>query len=101
MSSLPELYSKRTRYKALRENVSNAINILSRAAVGDSLASVSYSLGSNYVVNDEACLADKIDNLAEGLENDLSTLNACLSSINSKIYSLNLEIEKKEAEESA
>lgn len=101
MSSLPELYSKRTSYKALRENVINAINILSRAEVSDGLSSISYSLENNYVVNDEVCLTKKIDKVSKGLEADLSNLNACLSSINSKIYSLTIEIEQKEAEEAA
>lgn len=101
MNNLSELYSKRTRYKALRENVINAINILSRVEVGDSLSAISYSLENKYVINDEVCLTDKIDAISEGLETNLSSLNACLSSINSKIYSLNLEIEKKEAEETA
>lgn len=101
MSNLSELYSKRTTYKALRENIINAINILSRVDVEDSLSIVSDSLENNYVINEETCLTKKITDILDFLEFDLNNLNVCLSSINSKIYSLNLEIEKMEAEENA
>ena len=101
MSTLAELYSKRTKYRSLRENVINAINILSRADVSDSLSSISYSLENNYVINEEVCLTQKIDEISEKINSDIVNLIACLSSINSKIYSLNLEIERKEAEATA
>lgn len=101
MSNLVGLYSKRTQYKALRENIINAINILSRADVGDSLSSISNSLENNYVINEEVCLTQKFDEISEKINSDIVNLKACLSSINSKIYSLNLEIERKEAEEVA
>ena len=101
MSTLYELYSKRTKYRTLRENVINAINVLSRADVSDNLATISYTIENNYVVNDVACRNDKVKNVKNSLATDISNLNVCLSSINSKIYSLNKEIEEKEAEEAA
>ena len=101
MSSLYELYSKRTRYKALRENVMSAINVLSRTTINDGLSRAGYSLGNNYSVNEVACKGDVLDRAKESLASDLSNLNVCLSSINSKIYMLNQEIEEKEAAEAA
>ena len=101
MSSLYELYNKRTKYKALRENVTNAINVLSRNIINDGLSNASYSLSNNYTVNELACKNDVISKAKDNLASDLSNLNACLSSINSKIYSLNKEIEEAEAAEGA
>lgn len=99
MSNLADLYLKRTRYKALRENVNSAINILSRAEVDDNLSTILYSLENNYIVNEETCLKDKIKSVSEGLKTDLINLKACLNSINSKISKLNVDIEQTEAEE--
>lgn len=99
MSSLYELYSKRTKYKALRENVSNAINVLSRNTFSDNLSTVDYTLSNNYQVNESTVKSSIIDNAKDNVATDLNNLNLCLSSINSKIYSLNKEIAEKEAEE--
>ena len=101
MSSLYELYSKRTRYRNLRENVTNAINVLSRSSISDGLSTANYILGSNYIIDDVAAKSREISQVKDSLATDLSNLNTCLSSINSKIYSLNKEIEEKEAEETA
>ncbi len=101
MSSLYELYSKRTKYRALRENVTNAINVLSRNSIDDNLSTIAYAMKGNYTVNDMPCKGDVIDKVRESLATDLGNLNLCLSSINSKIYALNQEIEEKEAEEAA
>lgn len=97
MSSLYELYSKRTKYRALRENVSNAINVLSRVGINDGLATAVYTLSSNYLVNDAACKRNSLNKVKESLATDLSNLNVCLSSINAKISSLTKEIEELEA----
>ena len=99
MSSLYELYSKRTKYRALRENVSNAINVLSRNTISDNLSTVDYTLSNNYLVNDVTVKSSVINNAKDNVATDLNNLNLCLSSINSKIYSLTKEIEEKEAEE--
>lgn len=99
--SLYELYSKRTSYKSLRENVINAINILSRRSLDDKLSTVSYSLSNSYLVNEAIPKGAIIKNIKEDLSSDINNLNICLSSINSKIYSLNKLIEEKEAEEGA
>ena len=101
MSSLYELYSKRTKYRALRENVISAINVLSRSSVNDGLSTVNYTLGSSYLVDDVACKSKNVEQVKDSLATDLNNLNVCLSSINSKIYSLNKEIEAKEAEAEA
>ena len=90
MSTLYELYNKRTRYKNVRENVSNAINVLSR----------NNSVNS-YLVNESICKNPLLRDVRESVEADLDNLETCLSSINSKIYALNKEIEEKEAEEAA
>lgn len=97
MSSLYELYSKRTKYKSLRENVSNAINVLSRNTLDDNLSTVDFTLSNNYLVNEGPCRGTLINNVKEKVAEDLSNLNLCLSSINSKIYSLSKEIEEQEA----
>lgn len=99
MSSLYELYSKRTKYKTLRENVSNAINVLSRNTFADNLSTVDYTLSNNYQVNESTVKGSIIGNAKDNVATDLNNLNLCLSSINSKIYSLNKEIAEKEAEE--
>lgn len=99
MSSLYELYSKRSKYRILRENVTNAINVLSRTSINDGLSTTTYVLGSNYLVNGVACKSGELEKAKDSLATDLNNLNVCLSSINSKIYSLNREIEEKEAEE--
>ena len=101
MSTLYELYSKRTKYRTLRENVINAINILSRAEVSDSISTASAFLDNNYQLDEVGCRTDKLKNIRDSLSSDISNLNACLSSINSKIYSINKEIEEKEAAEAA
>lgn len=101
MSSLYELYSKRTKYRALRENVINAIGILSRAEVSDSISTAETFLNNNYQLDEVGCRTDKLRNVRDSLSSDISNLNACLSSINSKIYSINKEIEEKEAAEGA
>lgn len=97
MDTLYDLYKERTKYKNLRENVINAINVLSRNSVSDVLSSAVYSLNGNYTVNEVGCKTDIINKAKESLTSDLSNLNVCLSSINSKIYSLDQEIEEKEA----
>lgn len=97
MSSLYELYSKRTRYRALRENVSNAISVLSRVGINDGLSTATYTLGSNYLVDDIPCKRNSLNKIKESLSTDLSNLNVCLSSINAKISSLTKEIEELEA----
>lgn len=97
MDTLYDLYKKRNKYKSLRENVINSINVLSHNSVVDSLSSAVHSLNNNYTVNDEGCKTDIINKAIESLKSDLSNLNVCLSSINSKIYSLDQEIEEKEA----
>lgn len=100
MSTLYELYNKRTKYRTLRENVSNAINVLSRNnSVDDYISTLSSILDNNYVVNEVACKKTLLRNVKESVEADLKNLESCLSAINSKIYVLNKEIEKKEAEE--
>ena len=96
-NELYELYSKRTKYRALRENVINAINILSRSDISDSFLVIASGLNNNYLVDDVACHNDKIKSIQENLSGDIKNLNTCLSSINSKIYSINKEIEEKEA----
>ncbi len=96
--TLYELYKKRTKYRALRENVSNAINVLSRNSISNNLSNVHYTLENNYLVNEVACKGVLIDNVKDNMANYLNDLNLCLSSINSKLYSINQEIEKKEAE---
>ena len=85
MESLSDLYNKRTKYKNLRENVINAINVLSRNSVSDSLSTAVYSLNSNYTVNEVGCKTDVISKAKESLTSDLSNLNVCLSSINLSI----------------
>lgn len=95
--SLSELYSKRTKYKTLRENVSNAINILSKNNISDNLASAMNTLNTSYLVNDRGCKSSNLKNVGEVLDAELKNLNLCLNFINSKIYSLDKEIEEKEA----
>lgn len=97
MANLYELYSKRTRYRVLRENVTNAINVLSRTNVNDGLSNVKYVLDNNYLVNDTACKGLDITKVKEQLSVDLNNLQVCLNSINSKIYSISKEIEEQEA----
>lgn len=99
MSTLYELYNKRTKYRNLRENVSNAINVLSRNnSIDDHLSTAESILGSNYLINDGPCKGNLLRNVKESLDGDLRNLETCLSSINSKIYSITKEIEEKEAE---
>ena len=99
MSTLYELYNKRTRYKNVRENVSNAINVLSRNnSVDDSISSLEGLLGSNYLVDETICNGAYLRNIRESVVKDLGNLNTCLSSVNSKIYSLNKEIDEMEAQ---
>ena len=98
MSSLYELYNKRTRYKNVRENVSNAINVLScNNSVDDSITTAESILSSNYLVNEGPCKGYLLRDVRESVEDDLSNLETCLSSINSKIYKLDQEIEEKES----
>ena len=100
MSSLYELYNKRTKYKALRENVTNAINVLSNnSSIDNHLTSVDSILSNNYLINDVSCKGNLIRNVKECLNTDLRNLEICLSSINTKIYNLTREIEEKEAQE--
>lgn len=102
MSTLYELYNKRTRYKNVRENVSNAINVLSRNnSVVDSVSTAESIFSNNYLVNDSICKNNLLRDIRERVEADLDNLETSLSSINSKIYALNKEIEEKEAEEAA
>lgn len=102
MSTLYELYNKRTKYRVLRENVSSAINVLSRnSSVGDNVSTAESILGLNYLVNDGPCKPNLLRNVRENVDADLRKLELCLNSINSKIYNLTREIEKKEAEEAA
>ena len=102
MSSLYELYNKRTRYKNVRENVSNAINVLSRNnSVSDNISTAESILSNNYLVNEVICKNTLLRDVRDSIEADLNNLETCLSSINSKIYALNKEIEEKEAEEAA
>ena len=100
MSTLYELYSKRTRYKNVRENVSNAINVLSRNnSVVDNVSTAESILSTNYLVNDSICKNNLLRDIRERVEADLNNLQVCLTSINNKIYELNKEIEEKEAQE--
>lgn len=102
MATLYELYNKRTKYKTLRENVSNAISVLSNNnSIDERLSSADYIISNNYIVNDSACKGKILSEIKESLDSDLNNLQSCLSSINSTIYSLNKEIEEKELEESA
>lgn len=99
MSDLYELYSKRTRYRNLRENVINAINVLSRSSLNDNLSTAVHTLNNNYLVNEVGCKSSTINRAKDCIRTDLSNLNSCLNSINSKINELSREIEKKEMEE--
>ena len=102
MSTLYELYNKRTKYRTLRENVSNAINVLSRNnSVDDNISTAESILSNSYLVNETICKGHLLRDVRESIEADLANLETCLSSINSKIYALNKEIEEKEAEEAA
>ena len=102
MATLYELYNKRTTYKTLRENVSNAISVLSNNnALDERLSSADYIISNNYIVNDSACKGNILSVVKENLDSELGSLQTCLSSINSAIYKLNKEIEEKEAEEAA
>lgn len=102
MATLYELYNKRTKYRTLRENVSNAISVLSNnSSIDERLSSADYIISNNYIVNDGACKGNMLSVVKENLDSDLKNLQVCLSSINSMIYSLNKEIEEKEMEEAA
>ena len=99
MSTLYDLYNKRTKYKTLRENINNAISVLSRNnSVDDCISSLEGLLGSNYLVNEIICKGVYLREIRESVVKDLNNLNVCLSSVNSKIYSLNQEIEEMEAQ---
>ena len=100
MSTLYELYNKRTKYRTVRENVSNAINVLSRNnSVEDNISTAESILNNNYLVNETLCKGTLLRDIRESVETDLANLQTSLSSINSKIYTLTKEIEEKEAEE--
>lgn len=99
MSDLYELYSKRTRYRNLRENVTNAINVLSRSSLNDNLSTAVHTLNGNYLVNEVGCKSSTINKAKDRIRTDLSNLNSCLNSINYKIDELSREIEEKEMEE--
>ena len=100
MSTLYELYNKRTKYRTVRENVSNAINVLSRNnSVVDNISTAESILANNYLVNEAPCKANLLREVRDSVEADLNNLETSLSSINSKIYTLTKEIEEKEAEE--
>lgn len=102
MATLYELYNKRTKYRALRENVSNAINVLSNnRSIDERLSSADYIISNNYIVNDASCRGNVLSAVKESLDTDLRNLQSCLTSINNKIYSLTREIEEKEREEAA
>ena len=92
MSNLYELYQKRAKYNAIRENVNNAINVLSRVNISDNFDKAIYSLENNYVVNDVACKKSNLKKAEQSISNDLSNLRGILSSINVKINSINREI---------
>ena len=100
MSTLYELYNKRTKYRTLRENVTYAINVLSNNnSVDDSISAAESILSVNYLVNELPCKGNLLKEIRESVSADLSNLESCFSSISSKIYALSTEIEKKEAEE--
>ena len=99
MSTLYELYNKRTRYKNVRENVSNAINVLSRNnSVEDNISDVESILNNNYLVNESTCKGILLKEIKKSINKDISVLESSLSSIKSKIRDLDKEIEAKEAE---
>ena len=99
MSDLYELYSKRTRYRNLRENVINAINVLSRTSLNDNLSTAIHALNGNYLVNEVGCKTSTINKSKDFIRTDLSNLNSCLTSINYKIDDISRQIEQKEMEE--
>lgn len=96
-NSLSELYSKRTQYKMLRENVYNAINILSKNSISDNLSTAAHTLDTCYLVNEQSSKSASIKSIKEVLETELKNLNVCLDSLNNKIYNLDKIIEEKEA----
>ena len=98
MATLYELYNKRTRYKTLRENVSNAISVLSNNSIDERISSAEYIINSNYIVNESPCKGNILSAVKENLDVCQGNLQTCLSSINSAIYKLNKEIEEKEME---
>lgn len=97
MSNLYELYRKKTKYNAIRENVNNAINVLSRVKVNDGFNSIESSLENNYVVNDVACKKSSIVEIEEKVSSDLGDLRRVLSSINVEINNINRQINELEA----
>ena len=100
MSTLYELYSKRTKYKLLKENVSNAINVLSRNnSVDDSIDDVESVLNNNYLVNESICKGSLLKNIKQQINSDLKVLESSLSSIIYRIDALDKEIQEKEAEQ--
>lgn len=96
MMSLYELYNKKAKYNAIRENVNNAINVLSRVNISDSFDTAISSLESNYVVNDIPCKKNDLRNIRQSVANDLNNLRSILSAINVKINSINREIQELE-----
>ena len=97
MSNLYELYRKKTKYNAIRENVNNAINVLSGVKVNDSFNSIEKTLANNYLVNDVACKKNQIVSIEERVSSDLRELKAILSSVNTEIRNISKKINELEA----
>lgn len=94
MDSVYELYSKRTNYRVMKENVSSAINVLSRTSLNDNLSTAIAALDNSYVINGVSYKGNVVKKVKENLATDLSNLNVILSSISSKINNLSTEIEE-------
>lgn len=92
MYNLYELYQKRSKYNAIRENVNNAINVLSRVNVDDNFDKAIYSLENSYIVNDVACKKNEVRKAEQSVSNSLSNLRSILSSVNAKINMINRQI---------
>ena len=83
----------------MRENVSNAINVLSGVNISDNFNKAISSLNSNYIVNGITCKNNDLKNIQQSVRNDLNSLRVILSSVNAKIKNLNDEIEDAEMAE--
>lgn len=99
MDNTYELMRKKNKYKNIRENVVNMINVLSNSNVNDNLTMVQTNLKNYYLVNDSACKLEEIKKQKQRISDCLTLLNSILKSINSKIYNINVDIQNAEAME--
>ncbi|MBQ9013549.1 MAG: hypothetical protein IJ094_08375 [Bacilli bacterium] len=99
MDNTYELTRKENNYKAMKENVTKMVNVLSNSDIIDNISMAKNGFKNYYVLNDTPVRQERLQKQKERISNCMNTLRSILNSVDSNLSDIKSDIEKAEKEQ--